>query len=257
MSADPAAPADDWPEGVARHVLREVDSTNAEAARLAPHLTRPTWILALRQTAGRGRRGREWRDPPGNFAATLVMRPEGGAGQAALRSFVAALAVHEALTLAAGPAARLSIKWPNDVLLNGGKVAGVLLEGLGQGAGLQHLAVGIGVNLAQAPPASDLGQTNVPPVSLRGETGIAVAPEEFLSLLGPAFARWEASLVTWGFAPLRTAWLARAARLGQTVTARTMRDSVTGVFETIDETGALVLATPGGRVTIPAADVYF
>jgi len=248
----------DWPEGVARHVLPEVDSTNAEAARLAPHLTQPTWILALRQTAGRGRRGRPWQDPPGNFAATLLMRPSGGPQDAALRSFVAALALHEALGAVIGPAGTLALKWPNDVLLNGGKVAGILLESLGGGAqGVSHLAIGIGVNLASAPDAAGLDPVTAPPVSVAGETGLAIAPEELLTFLAAAFARWEAQLATFGFGPIRTAWLARAARIGQTLTARTMTETIEGRFETIDETGALVLATAQGRRTVPAADVYF
>ena len=121
LSADPTA----WPEGVARHVLAEVDSTNSEAARLAPQLTQPTWIMAHRQTAARGRRGRAWISPEGNFAATLVMRPGGEPAAAALRSFVAALALADALALVVGPGAVIALKWPNDVLLNGGKVAGI------------------------------------------------------------------------------------------------------------------------------------
>ncbi|AMY69467.1 biotin--[acetyl-CoA-carboxylase] ligase [Frigidibacter mobilis] len=247
-----------WPEGVARHVLPEVDSTNAEAARLAPYLTQPTWILALRQTAARARRGRSWQNTPGNFAATLLMRPGGSPQEAALRSFVAALAVHEALGSLAGPSASLALKWPNDVLLNGGKVSGILLESLGSsGHGVSHLAIGIGVNLAAAPDPAGIEPTTAPPVSVAGETGMAPGPEEFLTCLAAAFARWEAQLATFGFGPIRTAWLARAARLGQTITARTMTESIEGRFETIDDTGALVLVTAQGRRAVPAADVYF
>jgi BirA family biotin operon repressor/biotin-[acetyl-CoA-carboxylase] ligase len=242
---------------VARHVLAEVDSTNSEAARLAPRLTQPTWILARRQTAARGRRGRAWVAPEGNFFATLVMRPSGDPVVAAQRSFVAALALADALGAAVGPAAALSLKWPNDVLLNGGKVAGILLESAGTGGGVSHLAIGIGVNLVAAPPAEAVEPGAARPVSVMGETGLRLAPETLLDLLAPAFARWEAQLSTWGFAPLRTAWLAGAARLGQPITARTMTETIEGTFETIDEAGALVLRTPQGRRAIPAADVYF
>lgn len=90
-----------------------------------------------------------------------------------------------------------------------------------------------------------------------GETGVRLAPETLLDLIAPAFARWDAQLEAWGFAPIRTAWLARAARLGQRLTARTMAETIEGTFETVDESGALVLATPQGRRAIPAADVYF
>ncbi|MGL4281116.1 MAG: biotin--[acetyl-CoA-carboxylase] ligase [Albidovulum sp.] len=246
-----------WPEGVARHVLAEVDSTNSEAARLAPALTQPTWIFAHRQTAARGRRGRAWSMPSGNFAATLVMRPEGAPGEAAQRSFIAALALADALGAVAGPGVTISLKWPNDVLLKGGKVAGILLESAGQGRAVSHLAIGIGVNLAEAPPASVLEPGAHPPVSLTGETGISIPPEDFLAPLANAFDRWERQFRSYGFAPIRTAWLARAAKIGQPITARTVTETVEGTFETIAEDGALVLLTAQGRRTIPAADVYF
>lgn len=246
----------DWPEGVARHVLGRVDSTNAEAMRLAPGLSGPAWIMARAQVAGRGRRGRAWAMPPGNFAATLVMRPKGGAADAARLSFVAALALDQALAAAAGPQARLSIKWPNDVLLNGGKVAGILLESAGSGAGVAALAIGFGVNLAAVPDPSALESGAMAPVSVLGETGLSVTPDEFLDLLAPAFARFLAQYETYGFAPIRTAWLARAARLGQPITARTGAAEFNGTFEGIDAEGALILTGPQGRHTIPAADVY-
>ncbi|MCV2869801.1 biotin--[acetyl-CoA-carboxylase] ligase [Defluviimonas sp. WL0002] len=242
---------------MARHVLDEVDSTNSEAARLAPSLSQPTWIMARRQTSARGRRGRVWVSPEGNFAATLVMRPAGDPAQSALRSFVAALALADALALVMGPGAVLSLKWPNDVLLNGGKVAGILLESTGAGAGVTHLAIGIGVNLVAAPPIEAVEPGALPPVSVLGETGLRIAPEEFLTYLAAAFARWESQFSTFGFAPIRNAWLSRAARLGQPVTARTMTETIEGTFDTLGEDGALILATPQGRRAIPAADVFF
>jgi BirA family biotin operon repressor/biotin-[acetyl-CoA-carboxylase] ligase len=246
-----------WPEGTARHVIAQTDSTNAEALRLGSALRAPTWIMTRRQTAGRGRRGRNWAMPPGNFAATLALRQQGSPADVSLLSFVAALALHEALGAVCGPGARLSIKWPNDVLLNGGKVAGILLESAGQGAEVSVLAVGIGVNLAAVPDVAALEPGAVPPVSVLGETGHAVEPEEFLDLLAPAFARWHQQLVTWGFGPIRTAWTARAARLGQTIAARTGTATRIGRFEGIDDSGALVLTTAAGREIIPAADVFF
>ncbi len=248
---------DRWPEGVARHVLARTDSTNAEALRLAPGLSGPAWIMAREQTAARGRRGRGWAMPMGNFAGTLILRPKGGPAGAAQLSFVAALALYDALGDTCGPAARLAIKWPNDVLLNGGKVAGILLESAGAGVGVQAVAVGIGVNLAAAPETATLEPGAVTPVSVRGETGHAVPPEEFLDLLAVAFARWQAQLDTFGFAPIRNAWLARAARLGEPIIARTGGTENHGIFEGIDDTGALILKTSSGRQVIPAADVYF
>lgn len=251
-----AAPAT-WPDGVARHILDRVDSTNAEAMRLAPHLSGPAWILAHRQEAGRGRRGRAWADPPGNFAASLVLRPAGGAAEAAKLSFVAALALHEALIHLCGPHLNVALKWPNDVLLNGGKLSGILLESAGAGGQVSTLVIGIGVNLAGAPDAAQVEATALRPVSLKGETGLTITPEEFLDALAVAFDQWQRQLQTYGFAPIRQAWLARAARLGETITARTGKVEVTGVFEGIDKSGALILATPRGKQAIPAADIYF
>ena len=241
-------------------MLPRVDSTNAEALRQAATLSGPTWIMTHDQTVGRARRGRGWVMPAGNFAASLAARPPGTPADLSLYSFVAALALHEALAAACGPAARLAIKWPNDVLLNGGKVAGILLESTGQGGfgrGGIALAVGIGVNLAAAPDAAALEPGAVAPVSVLGETGHKVSPEDFLDLLAPAFSRWQQQLETLGFAPIRSAWLARAARLGQTITARIGTTSRSGRFEGIDDSGALILITAAGREAIPAAEIFF
>ena len=247
----------DWPQGYGRRVLAEVDSTNAEAARIAADLSGPEWILGLKQTSGRGRRGRDWSAPEGNFAATLIMRPSETPDQVALRSFVAALALYDALEAATGRADFLSLKWPNDVLLKGGKVAGILLESAGLGQGVGHIAIGIGVNLVAAPDPAMLEPTAMPPVSVFAETGVKITPEAFLDLLAAAYARHEQSFRTYGFAPIRELWIDRAARLGQVITARTMRDEFTGTFETVDEAGNLVLKTAKARQVIPAADIFF
>ncbi len=237
--------------------MQEVDSTLNEAARLAPTSPGPVWIMAHHQTAARGRRGRAWANPKGNLAATLLMRPQGNPEQAALRSFVAALALFDACVAVTGRADGLSLKWPNDVLLNGGKLAGILLESTGKGGGVSYLSIGIGVNLSEAPPAYAVEQSAVRPVSLLSETGAAVLPEDFLTELAAAYAQYETQFVTYGFEPIRTAWLSRAARLGEVITARTSTSETVGTFETVDSGGNLVLKTAKGRVSIPAADVYF
>lgn len=247
----------DWPEGVGRHILDTVDSTNAHAFRLAPQIAGPCWILGGEQTAGRGRRARAWASPRGNFHGTLLLHPKEPAAVVALRSFGAALALRDAFVALTGLPESFKLKWPNDVLLNGGKVAGILLESSGAGQGVQALAIGIGVNLIAAPDASQVEAGAVPPVSLLGETGLRVTPEAFLAALAPAYARWERVFVTEGFAPLRTEWLAHAARLGDTIRARTGTETREGVFETIDDTGALILRQSHGTVAIPAAEVFF
>ncbi len=183
-----------------RKVFARLDSTNAEGLRLGAELTAPTWLLALEQTAARGRRGRAWVNPAGNFAASLVMRPPEPVARWALRSFAAALALDEALQSLGVPAPALSLKWPNDVLLNGGKLAGILLETAGP-----VLVIGIGVNLAAAPVPDELEPGAVPPVALGPETGVTVTPAALLDALAPAYAGWAGRLRRYGFAPLRPA----------------------------------------------------
>jgi len=122
---------------------------------------------------------------------------------------------------------------------------------------LSHFAIGIGVNLAHAPQASEVEEGATRPVSLAGEASVSITPEEFLDLLAPAYAAREQSFTTYGFAPIRAAWLDRAARLGEAITARTARETHHGTFETVDEQGNLVLSTAQGRRAIPAADVFF
>ncbi|MCV6595973.1 MAG: biotin--[acetyl-CoA-carboxylase] ligase [Mangrovicoccus sp.] len=242
-----------------RVIIDEIDSTNAAALRGSYDTqSSPYWLLAHRQVSGRGRRGKPWQDPRGNFAATLCLPNPGLSAEAAsLRSFVAALALYDALIALTGRSAPFSLKWPNDVLLNGGKLAGILLESTGHGGQITRLAVGIGVNLTDAPIAAELPEGALPPVSLLSETGVALTPEEFLDRLAPAFAHWEARLRQGGFAPIRNAWLARAARLGERITVTRPGQSLNGVFETLDETGALVLNDGAKRHAIPAGEIQF
>ncbi len=193
----------------------------------------------------------------GNFAGTLVLPLEEAPGQAALRSFVMSLALRDAFVAATGREDAFALKWPNDVLLRGGKVAGILLESIGSGAGITHLAIGIGINLAAAPTASEVEEGAVPPAALKATLGTIISPEDFLDLLATAYARYEDQFRTYGFAPIRTAWLAHAARLGEPIKARTTRDEYIGTFVDVDGDGQLVLETAKGRMTIPAGDVYF
>ncbi len=225
----------------------------AEAVRRARDLERPTWIVARHQTAARGRRGRTWQNPPGNFAATLIWQPDATPAEAALRTFTASNALCVALADKV-PEAQLSLKWPNDVLLSGGKVAGILLESSGAAERLNWLAVGFGVNLVEAPMG--LHDAVVPPACLR-DAGIDFAVDELLARLAGAMAEGEALLEREGFGPVRDAWLSRAARLGETLTARTGTAEITGIFETLNEAGELVLRTSTGQVAISAGDVFF
>lgn len=228
----------------------------AQARRLAPELAAPTWIVADQQTSAHGRRGKHWASLAGNFSGTLLMRPQCEPAQAAQRSFVAAIALYYSLAEFV-PAISLGLKWPNDVLLRSRKVAGILLESSSKGANVDWLAVGIGVNLVAAPPLHDLDERAVSPISVAGAGGPNLSAPEFLESLAKHFAHWETQLQEFGFEPVRKAWLNHAARLGQTITARTGTEVVTGKFETVDAQGNLVMNTSDGPRSIVAADVYF
>lgn len=240
-----------WPEGYRLIVRESCDSTNEEARRLAADLDRPTWIMAHAQTGARGRRGAHWKMARGNFAATLVMRPSGTAGWAGLRSFLAANALFEALALHV-ERGRLAMKWPNDVLFDNGKVAGILLESVSRGTQIDWLAIGIGVNLRTAPHG--VRDAAFPPVGLGLED---VTPQDFMTSLAGFYATEEDILTRLGFEQIREKWLRHAARLGEVLTARTAREEITGRFETVDESGCLILATPAGERRISSADVFF
>lgn len=244
-------------DGAGRIALSDTDSTNAEGFRRSATLPGPTWIMAGFQTAGRGRRARPWASPRGNLHATLVLRPTEPAETVALRSFAAALALRDACVAVTGLSGNFSLKWPNDLLLNGGKLAGILLESVGLGTDAPTLCIGFGVNLIAAPDAAGVEPGAVPPVSLLQEMGLRITPEGFLDALAPAYADWERTFQAHGFAPLRSAWLSHAARIGEPIRARTGTVTRDGVFEGIDAAGSLILRTPQGTLAIPAAEVFF
>jgi BirA family transcriptional regulator, biotin operon repressor / biotin---[acetyl-CoA-carboxylase] ligase len=233
-------------------VYDTLDSTNSEALRLArTGEAGPLWIVAREQTSGRGRRGREWVSGAGNLAASLLFSAPVTPAVAATLGFVACLAVSQACR-ALAPGVDLSLKWPNDVLVNGGKIAGLLMESEAQGQALA-IVVGFGVNVASAPEGMAF-----PAKSLHG-LGHLVRADEVFSKLTDA---WVALADIWdhgrGFNAARKDWLAQAAGIGQAISVR-MGDRVdTGIFETLDEQGRLILRQKSGMVrVISAGDVYF
>jgi len=238
---------------VQRLLLESVDSTNAEGLRRAAALDAPLWILAGEQTAARGRRMRPWTSPRGNFHGSLVRRIHEPPGRLALRSFVAALALHDAFRALGVAESRLALKWPNDVLLDGAKISGILLEAAGD-----VLAIGIGINLVAAPPVRALEKGALPGIALLEATGLRPGSEGMLDRLAPAMERHEERLCREGFAPVRAAFLERAARLGQKIRVRTGGPDREGIFESIDPDGNLLLRCADGSVeAIAAADVFF
>lgn len=237
--------------------LDEVDSTNAEARRLAEAgRLAPVWISARRQMAGRGRRGRVWSSETGNLAATLLAVTRRPPAEAAQVTFVAALAAHELIAAFVDPH-RVRIKWPNDVLIDGRKACGILLESGAHPAGGLWLAVGIGVNLAHAPDDVERPATSIA-AHLRPDLAYAPSPETGLEVLAQAFDAWWERWERYGFAPVRDAWTARAQGLGGPAVARLGHETVGGVAEGLAEDGALRLRLADGSIrSISAGDVFF
>lgn len=232
----------------------ELDSTNAEARRRAQAGDLgPVWIMARRQTAGQGRRGRSWSMGAGDLAATLLTASERPAAEAAGVAFVAALAVAE-LAETFAPGACVSLKWPNDVLLEGRKLAGILVETGVSDAARPWMAVGIGVNLASAPldterSATCLADHGPPPPP---------SPEAALAALAIRFAHWEQVWAGQGLAAVLAAWSERAAGIPGPCTARLPGGTLEGLAEGLDTDGALRLRlADGSERRISAGDVFF
>ncbi len=231
-----------------------IDSTNEEARRRALAGAREgTLVWSLEQTAGRGRRGRAWHSPPGNLYMSLLLRPACPLEAAAQWSFVAAVAVGEALDamLPAGPAIRF--KWPNDVLIDGAKVSGILMEAAGGATGVEWVVVGIGVNVLCAPADAPYPATSL----LRA----GAAPAEVAAVLervAAALLAWRERWLRQGFGPVRAQWLRFARGLGEEVEVRLPQGTLTGRFCALDEAGALALALPDGTTRrVTAGEVFF
>jgi BirA family biotin operon repressor/biotin-[acetyl-CoA-carboxylase] ligase len=240
----------DLPPGFGRLRLDTVASTNdvardlAEAGREAGLV-----VTAQQQTNGRGRRGRGWASPPGNLYASLILRPGRPMVEVASLSLVTALALAEAIEALSGGRLRPRVKWPNDVLVDDAKLAGILLEGCADAAGgCRWLVVGTGVNVAWSPGIA----AGYPTTDLAAH-GLAVHPDRvlagLLAVLATALPRWEAS----GFAPFRTAWLDRAAGLGRPIRLAVGEDAVEGVFLDLDARGAVRVRHASGAVASYAA----
>jgi BirA family biotin operon repressor/biotin-[acetyl-CoA-carboxylase] ligase len=248
MSAPPRLPPGYW------LVSREtVGSTNDEAKQLARQgAAAGTVVWALEQTAGRGRRGRRWSSPCGNLYASLIMRPVAAPDRAAQLGFVAALAATDALHELVPELGETACKWPNDILVGGRKIAGILLESeMDKGENLAFLIVGVGINLVSAPP-----DTEYPATSIAGEGGPPPSPQAALGAFARHFAAWAQRWGGEGFAPVREAWRARAASLGEQIRVRLDTATLQGIFVDIDQQGTLLLKTKGGLRLISAGDVF-
>lgn len=232
--------------------LDVVDSTNEEAARLAREgAPAGTLVWAKSQLGGKGRRGREWISPGGNLYMSLILRPNILLTQAPQLSFVAAVAVFNALCFTLPQTAKIHMKWPNDILVEGKKIAGILLESSAQGDMLEWLVVGIGVNVASSP-----GKVSFPSTSLHESGATHASVEGVLKHFTDSFKRVMEEWSGEGFAPVRKRWLEFAWCLGEKIEVKTEQELLQGRFADLDESGALVLETgKGEKRVLTAADV--
>ena len=240
-----------FPDGFRLLELKSVDSTNTEALRLAADgEAERLWVMADEQRVGKGRQSRTWVSPPGNLYASLLLRPNEPVSRWGEIAFVAGLSVRDAVAgcMGSNGGELVRIKWPNDVLIDGRKVSGILLESDGIG----FLAIGCGINCTRVPPAPAY-----PATSLARED-IDVSPSELMGLLADRFSHWLARWEQAGFAPVRERWLDKAAGLGEEITARLPSGDIVGRFEAIDDTGQLVLVQGDGTISrISAGEVFF
>lgn len=236
--------------------LDEAASTNSEALKLANFTDKPTFIVAKKQTNGRGRIDRFWVDPFGNFSGSILIKIDEDLQTLALRSFVTAVSVFDVIDEKIGNAHALTIKWPNDILLNGKKICGILLET----KKLRHvtaLVIGIGINLLSTPKLSEAHEITTEPGSIFDETGIKLDPLNFSELIAHHYVLRENQFRTMGFSKIREIWMSRAAKLGAKITARTPVFEYQGKFDSIDEKGQLIIINNGGKKKIAAAEIFF
>jgi len=220
-------------------------------------MVRPAWICARSQSSGRGRRNRGWDSPEGNLHATLCLRLAETPATAAYRSFVAALAVRDSCKELASRRSGFRLKWPNDVLLKGRKLAGILLECSTYGPADCSLRIGIGVNLLVRPRGDLLDAGALQPARLCRDGDPVISPEVFLRTLDRAFARREGQIRENGFDSIRRDWLRHAYGIGSCATVRLENDVFRGIFRTIDDSGCAIFETGGSIRKVSAADVNF
>lgn len=242
-------------QGYRRIAFDEIDSTNAYALECARSGAEGNlWVTAARQSGGRGRRGRKWISEPGNLYASLLVVEPAPWSRIGTLPLVAALAAHRALRplFPKAPYA-LAIKWPNDILVDGKKLVGILLESERPAGKAAAIAIGCGVNCRHHP-----GDTAFPATDL-AECGVEAGPDEVFPLLAAGMAetlaQWDRGL---GFASIRRDWLLAAEGPGKLVTVRWPDREATGLFEDIDADGQLLLVTAKGeRQRVSAGDLFF
>lgn len=207
-------------------------------------------VLARQQTKGRGSRGRDWASPVGNLCLSVLLRPGGEAAESGRWALLAGLALHDALAAFLPEPAALQLKWPNDVLLHGRKLAGILIDSASdRRERLAWLVIGFGANLAARPDLVDR------PTGCLAEETTPPPPEQVARLLLNRLAVWRQARALSGFAAIRDAWLARAHPIGVRLAVRFEGSAAEGGFAGLDEDGSLLLLTADGVRKVRTGEV--
>jgi BirA family biotin operon repressor/biotin-[acetyl-CoA-carboxylase] ligase len=234
-------------------VFENIDSTQAEARRRAGRGEfGPVWLLARHQIAGRGRRGRTWHSGEGNLLATYLCHTTRLPGDIALMGLAAGVAIADAMEALVGPD-RVTLKWPNDVLIDGAKAAGILIDSGPAKDGAHWAALAFGVNLATAPEGLDQPAASV--LSAMPAGAAAPEPRAFLDEICTRLLHWDLVLAGEGFAPLRDVWLARAHGLGGWARVAVGDTILEGRIAGLSERGELELDTNEGLRRIAAGEI--
>ena len=242
------------PDGYVLHFHDVIDSTNDEAKRLGDKgAPGGALILAAQQKAGRGRRGREWKSTVGNLFLSLLLRPNCPLYESARLTFLAALAMAEAIEIVTDSRVKPACKWPNDLMVEGRKLCGILLESASlQGRDTDYLVIGTGVNVAFHPEDVERPSTSLHELQ---------APVRIEDLVSAYITRFDALYSAWlqtGFEAVRDGWLKRAYGFGQPLVARLNEKTLTGTFVGLDDSGSLILKDDAGiDHRISAGEVFF
>ena len=241
------------PGGFRLHRFGSVASTNDEARQLArADAPDRTVVLAETQTAGRGRYSRQWESPRGNLYASYIFRPAVLPRHAGQIGYVAALAVHDTVVALTGRPLAVTCKWPNDVLVDGEKVAGVLPESsIGSDGGLEWIVLGIGLNIVSAP-----ADAVRPATSLMAQGRGRLDAETVLAALNRSLDGWMVRWIGGGFGCIRKAWLERAGPVGSEIRVVLPERSIVGRFGGLDRDGALILDTAAGQEIVHSGEVF-
>ena len=237
-------------------VFNTLDSTNCEAKRLAGQFHPETWIIARKQTNGRGRRGKSWLSISNNFTASRLLYPTVDETKFPLYSYIAAIAFYDAVIDLGIDPKRLFLKWPNDLMVNYKKVGGILIESkvIDKTKG-KALVIGFGLNLETSPSPSQLNEDAFTPDCLKSHLPILPKSEDFLKILILFFEKWNNIYLSGGFECIREAFLRRTFEIGKNVQIKTVNKIISGDFSGLNDDGSLILKCSSEQIIVTAGDV--